>query len=161
ERAWKRSRLGIEGDLTVADACRLYVANMRAEKGDEPADRTDGLFRRVLNGTQFSETLLTELQPLQVKARRNGIVTPRRKRNSANRIYRQFIAAMNYMIKRGVMETDFAWKSVRPFPVKDGTRNDYLTLEQRRALLDTCDRPKDDRELDADPKLLWATPDLG
>ena len=67
---------------------------------------------------------------------------------------------MNYAKKHGYNINRQVWKNVGTFPVRDGQRNEYLTLHQRRALIDSCERERDARELVADPELIWSTPDL-
>lgn len=150
ERDWKNEMRGTVTATceTVGDAIRLYLANMKAEKGEVVSKRTAALLKPVT----LNDIPLRELESLHVERWRNSLVTPTRKKNTANRIYRQFCAAMNYAKRRGLVDTDKAWASVGQFPVRDGRRNSYLSLEQRRALIATCDRPKTVEELEADKR---------
>jgi integrase len=146
---------------TVSEACALYVANMRVVKGPEAARPVETRFESLIYCQPLGSVRLEDLQPLHVERWRNDLVTPARKKNSVNRVFRQFAAAMNYAKSRGCIESAHSWKSVGQFPVRDGRRNGYLTLDQRRALIAACEREKDGRELAADPDLAWSTPDLG
>jgi integrase len=78
-----------------------------------------------------------------------------------NRIYRGFVAAMNWGRSRGHLATDVAWTAVGQFPVTDGQREGYLSNTQRTALLAACDAEKSVEELEKDPHLRYCTPDLG
>lgn len=160
ERDWKNEQRGfVTADCrTVQDAVKLYLANMTIEKGADVAKRTEALLRPLTLG----EVLLSDLEALHVEQWRNGLVTPTRAKNTANRIYRQFCAVMNYAKRRDLIASDNAWTSVGQFPVRDGRRNAYLTTEQRRLILAECDRPKTEAELAKDKRYLpFCNADLG
>lgn len=146
---------------TVEEACRTYIENMRVEKGDGPADRNASIFKAHVYGKPFGQRPLKELTAFDVQGWRNGLVCPGRKKNTVNRIFRQFAAAMSFIKKRGRLKDDNIWKSVGEFDVEDGRRNRYLADLHRRAILTACDREKDEKELAADEELRYCTPDLG
>lgn len=171
ERQWKLARRGIavEDVKTVSDACRVYVENLRKgndratpEKAEQAAAKAEQMFKAHVYDTPLGAIQLSELHRLDVQRWRDGLVTPTRAKNTVNRIYRSWKAAMNYVFRLGdLIPSDAPWKGVKPFPVQDGRRDAYLTLEQRQALLAACDRDKTEKELADDPDLKWTTPDLG
>jgi integrase len=90
---------------------------------------------------------------------------PVRGKRGANRLFRQFAAALSYAKACGAISSDEAWKKVGQFPVKDGSRPSYLSIVQRRALLAACERDKTPEELAEDraarrKELLYCTRDL-
>ncbi len=168
EREWKLARRGVDPKdvRTVADACRVYVEKLRKGKatldqGERAAARTETLFKAHVYDATFGRIQLNELESFDVETWRDSMVTPTRAKNTVNRIYRSFKAAMNHAFKRRLIASDAAWRAVDAFPVQDGRRDVYLTMEQRRALLAACDRPKTPKELEADTDLHWTNMDLG
>jgi integrase len=171
ERQWKLARRGIavEDVKTVSDACRAYVEHLRTggekatqEKAEQAATKAEQMFKAHVYDTLFGATQLSELHRLDVQRWRDGLVTPTRAKNTVNRIYRSWKAAMNYVFRLGdLIPSDAPWKGVKPFAVQDGKRDVYLTLTQRQALLAACDRDKTEKELAGDPDLKWTTPALG
>jgi integrase len=164
EHQWKvRAVGGAAPDVhTVEDACKAYIEKLRAEKGNGPAKDAEYKLKPVIYGRSFGRVRLQdELSAILTERWRNGLVTPRRERKSVNRIFRSWVAAMNWAKSRGYIDTDLAWRSVGEFPVEDGKREGYLTSVQRLALLAACDQEKTTDDLKADPALAYCTPDLG
>jgi hypothetical protein len=60
---------------------------------------------------------LAELHQLDIERWRNGLVTPRRAKNTANRIYRSLKAALNYAFRLGGLIASEPPRSLR-LPLK-------------------------------------------
>ncbi len=171
ERQWKLARRGIaiEEVKTVGDACRAYVRHLRngaekatPEKAAQAAANAEQMFNAYVYDAALGAIQLAELHQLDIERWRDGLVTPRRAKNTVNRIYRSLKAALNYVFRLGgLIASDAPWKGAKPFAVKDGTRDVYLTLKQRQALLTACDRDKTEEELAGDADLRWTTPAMG
>ena len=122
---------------TVEAAVRRY-ADQRAIVRDPDAGRRDHRqFRQVLYGTAFGRVPLDQLTAEHIEDWRNSLVTGRRSKVTANRIYRSFRAAMNYAHRR-MLVAGRPWDAVDPFPVAEGSRQTYLTIAERRELLAAC-----------------------
>lgn len=141
---------------TVADAVRqLYISYLRSTKGNEQADRANRMFATVLYGTPYGNRKLRDLREHHTQQWVLDLVTPTRKAQTANRIYRQFRAAMKFAkVDRA------AWIDVAQFPATDGRRNAFLKPEQLEAILAACERVKGAEERAADEELRHCTPDL-
>jgi integrase len=63
----------------------------------------------------------------------------RRRRSTANRTLTILKAALNHAWREGKTPSDDAWRRVRPFPEADAARVRYLTTDEARRLLNTCD----------------------
>jgi integrase len=152
---------------TVEEACRVYIESLRKLKGDEPADGADGMFRRVVYDDPISKIRLQVLAKHHIENWRNGLVREpepgkrARTKKGANRLYRQFAAALSYAKSCGAIKTD-PWRQVGVFPVKGGRRPGYLTVIQRRAMLEACEREKTTEQLANDDRkeLRYCTKDL-
>lgn len=171
EREWRLARRGIaiEDVKTVGDACRAYVKHLRngaekatPEKAAKAATKAEQMFNAHVYGTPFGAIRLAELHQLDIEKWRDALVTPARAKNSVNRLYRSLKAALNYVFRLGgLIASDAPWKGAKPFAVQDGTRDVYLTLKQRQALLRACDRDKTTEELMGDKDLKWTTRAMG
>ena len=127
-------RRGHAGAVTVGEAVEKYTSNRRWLQGSAAADRDDKLFARTLHGEPLARVLLAELDATHIEDWRNGLIKCGRSRQTANRILRQFKAAMNYAFKKNLIATQ-PWKSVDAFPVPERSRQTYLTIDERRVLL--------------------------
>jgi integrase len=58
---------------------------------------------------------------------------------SANRILGLLKAALNHAFTEGKVESDLAWRKVKPFPKVNRSRARYLTLAECKRLLNACD----------------------
>jgi integrase len=172
ERDWQSEQLGSPAAKmdTVEDACRAHVENIRAQKGDEAAQGAANMYKPVYSHW-IGAVRLRHLSGNDVREWRNQLVTeaqPKRRargKRGANRLFRQFAAALSFAKASGAISSDEAWKKVGQFPVKDGNRPSYLSLVQRRALVAACERDKTPQELAEDrasgrKELLYCTKDL-
>lgn len=136
--------------VTVADACRDYVADLRQKKGDKAANDADGRFKRwVYPNAKLAGTPLLKLTSKAVNDWRTALAntkamqqdktkaaTKARSASALNRDMTTLRAALNLALENGHVTTDAAWKAkLRPIKNADGRRMVYLDLDQRRALI--------------------------
>lgn len=140
--------------------CREYIKNLRAEKGEHAAYDAAQKLKKTVYSKEIGR-IGRELAAIRVQRWRNGLVTPQRQRQSANRIYRAFVAALNWGRRAGYFSTDLPWSSVGEFPVGDEQREGYLSEGQRTALLSPAMPRRPLRSCGRNPHLRYCTPDLG
>ncbi|WP_399678214.1 tyrosine-type recombinase/integrase [Xenophilus sp.] len=133
--------------VTVASACKTYVAHLRDTKGDKAADDAQARFaRHVLSDRKLSSIELTKLTPAHVEAWRKALrdkPTPTgpnkgkaRSASAVNRDVNSFRAALNLAFKDGLVTSNFAWRAkLAPAKNADKRRDVYLDLDQRRKLI--------------------------
>ena len=124
--------------LTVKDAVDKYLDHRFAMSGEDATERDRGRFKQVLFGSKFAEIPLDKLRAADIEEWRNSLVTESRSKQTVNRVYRSFRAAMNYAFKQRLIATR-PWEAVDAFPVREGSRQTYLPVEQRRELLNAAD----------------------
>lgn len=145
---------GGSGDaITVADACREYVADLRQKKGDKAADDAAGRFKRwVYSNAKLAATPLLKLTPKAINDWRttlaNTKVMPQDKKkpatkarsdSSLNRDMSTLRAALNLALENGHVTSAHAWKAkLRPIENADGRRMVYLDPKQRRKLIQSA-----------------------
>jgi integrase len=131
--------------LTVADACREYVDNLKARKSQASSNDANGRFERLVYTSNIGNVLLSKLKTTDVKAWLNAQVNVdadedevRRDRDSANRNLSSLKAALNLALRDRLVSTDAGWKTVNGFSDVGRRRIGFLTLTQRDALLAKC-----------------------
>ena len=140
---WFDARQGVQisGRTTVEQVCAMYVEHQRIQKGEVAAQDAAARFRRLLNGDAFNKRELDTLTKQHCLAFRNSLVKPaqdgdgRASRASANRNWTGVRAALNWAYKNGYTATK-PWETVSQFKDVHARREVFLTLEQRRTLLD-------------------------
>ncbi len=146
-RAWaEAAEQGVvDHDATVADACRTYVEYQRVRKSRSSSRDAEGRFKRLVYGHPIGRIPLARLRTTQLRAWLNEQVADdedeevvRRSKDSANRNLASLKAALNLALRDRVVATDAGWKTVVPFRGVGRRREHYLTLEQRRALIEAC-----------------------
>jgi integrase len=63
----------------------------------------------------------------------------RARRASANRCWTVLRAALNHAFRDGKVESDLAWRKVKPFRAVDSARLRYLSIDEARRLINACD----------------------
>jgi integrase len=138
--------------VTVRKACENYVAHVRADRGDAPADDMDMRFKRwvypdkALGGVELAKLTKARVEnwrkamakkPVQVnRDDREVPITRPRAASSVNRDIAALRAALNYAHDGGHVVTDLAWRvALRPTKNADGRRDVYLDRAQRRKLI--------------------------
>jgi hypothetical protein len=89
-------RLGRARSGDIEAVCRAYIENLRAEKGPQAGYDAEQKLKMTVYGKEIGRIRRRELAPIHVQRWRNGLVTPQRTRQSANRIYRALVAALNW-----------------------------------------------------------------
>jgi integrase len=144
---------GSDARYTVRQACEDYIAHKRKLAGDKAADYASATLEPFVLAHPIATKRLRELRHRDVESWRDGLPSFRtkdqsedcrkdkpisRKPNTSNRILRILKAALNLAKSRKVIGSDEAWVDVGPFKGKDGRRDVYLDLDQRRALFAEC-----------------------
>lgn len=146
-------------ELTVADACRDYVAALEKDGRKTASDDANRRFERCLYGDKLGKVRLKDLHqdhieawrervekgdlpPLPVKRGRPPVAKPLA-RSSINRIRTTLVAALNHAVARRKASPDlaFEWNAVKPLKDAGQRRGLYLEREQRRALLGAAEGP--------------------
>jgi len=63
----------------------------------------------------------------------------RARRASANRTWTILRAALNHAFREGKVETDLAWRKIKPFRSVDSARLRYLSIQEAKRLINACD----------------------
>ena len=138
---------------TVKAACEDYVAHVRTDRGDKPADDMAMRFKRwVYADAGFAGIELQKLTKTRVESWRKAMaktpakinrdnrdvpLTRPRAASSVNRDMAALRAALNFAHDAGGVTTDMAWRvALKPIKNADGRRDVYLDRTQRRALID-------------------------
>jgi len=123
------------GDVvTVADACRRYVAERTVSKSAACGHDANKRFERTVYGAPLGKRPLTKLRVTHVREWRDGLgLEPA----AANRTLVALEAALNLAVRERNVAASQAqeWKDVKPLPGANRRRDLYLDLKQRRALL--------------------------
>lgn len=137
---------GIKCDpkYTVEQAARDYIADRRVEKGDACADDLDVRFRTCLYHTPLAKMACVDVMALDLKTFRDAANGGKRTKNRKLQIVR---GALRCAVRLGkvIGTKDVEWKKTQPFGKKalkgesKGKRDVYLTVEQRRKLIDTVE----------------------
>lgn len=140
---------GVIEDITVEEACKRYVANRRAEKGDDNADDAEGRFRRTVNGKPIGKLKLSALRTLHITEWRNNLAeineddedladdpdAARRAKDTTNRYLAAFKAALNFAYKMGLVSSTEQWDRVESYKGVGKRRERLLTIAERKKLL--------------------------
>ena len=151
------------GPYTVADAMDAYLrflaSDGRSEGAIYDAKRRDQAFiRPQLGGIRLSvltadrlrrwrdelaraaPRLRTRKGDAQKHRELAGTDDARRaRRATANRTWTVLRAALNHAFQNGRIESDTAWRKVKPFRSVDAARLRYLTIEEAKRLINVCD----------------------
>lgn len=143
---------------TVADVCTAYIADLRRNRGDGPANDALGrLERRVIGRDKASRKRPLKAHSIaRVKcsdlrahhlsdwrlslAPEGDVKLTRAQRASAQRDLTTFRAALNYGRKKVYSDSDAAWAMLEGFKdtAAGADSKPYVTLEDRRKLLAQC-----------------------
>lgn len=141
EQWFKNRDLGVSDQpTTVADACREYVADLKAEGRKDAAHDADMRFRRIIYDHNIGATRLDKIRTTSLKKWRNELGGAK---SSQNRNLAALKAALNLAVLHRRVSSDVAqeWREVKSHPNADRRREIFLDLKQRRALLEACDGP--------------------
>lgn len=129
---------GIE-PLTVALACRHYVAELRQQGREQAAKDAESRFNRTIYGTRFGSIRLDQLRADHVKKWRDGFEGLKAK--SVNRELSVLRAALNLAYRENLTASDNAWRGVRQLSIPDTEatrRTRWLNAHERQNLLEAA-----------------------
>lgn len=122
--------------VTVEDACRAYVTERRASKGDKTAYDASNRFERLVYGKPFGRIKLTSLKESDVTTWRNaqlsGAEDKRKAKDSINRNLKSVKAALN---ATKISHVRNELKDVKYFAKVAQRRQGWLNADQRNTLL--------------------------
>ena len=149
-RAWIEScETGAKpGVTTVKEACEDYIKALRAGGRHDTAKDAEGRFTRLVYEASIGKLPIDRLRATNVSNWLNEQIEDdedaddedvRKSKDSANRNLATFKAALNRARQHRLVATDAGWVTVQKFAKVGARRPDaYLSLEQRKALLDAC-----------------------
>jgi len=156
ERAHKAA--GKTGPLTVGDAMDNYISFLESEgRADAVADvryRDEAFIRPKLGNVEASALtadILRNWRDALVKAHarvrtkpgqkqnHRGTTNQRPRRATANRHWTTLRAALNHAFHTDKIDSDRAWKKVKPFGSVDEARVRYLTVGESKRLINASD----------------------
>lgn len=148
------------GSYTVNDALDAYIQKLEIEGKPSARDaryRADALICPAIGRIKLSKLtperlrrLLRDLAdtPPRVRTKRGkkqkyrpSIDTEearRKRRSNANRTWTVLRAALNHAFIEGMVESDHAWRRVKPFQGVDAARTRYLTVEESQRLINAA-----------------------
>jgi len=148
----------VVGPYTVSDALDDYIAGFQGKDLANTKRRINAIIRPDLGQHEVGNLTakiiknwlnLQASRPARLRtaknAEQNYRETPdsdeaRRKRKaSANRIFTILKAALNAAYRDGKASADDAWRRVKPFPKVDKAKLRYLSDEESRRLVNSCD----------------------
>jgi integrase len=143
---WFESRDGgVDGDDTVAEACREYVKELRRKNGEASAHDAEKRFERTVFEDPIGGIRLDKLRTPRIKDWRDRLRLPKDDRaglskGSANRTMTALKAALNLAVTNGRVDLRAAqaWRNVKPFKNASSRRTLFLDLKQRRKLLEAA-----------------------
>lgn len=127
---------GVDSDvITVEQACREYVKDLRTRKGDKSADDAEGRFNRTVYGKALGAVKLDKLKTPRIKEWRDGLPLSK---GSSNRTLTALRAALNLAVAHRRVDARLAreWMDVKNFQNASKRRTLFLDLRQRRKLID-------------------------
>lgn len=149
--AWNEAiEHGVSGKpTTIEEACKSYVTHIKAHKSEASSKDAEGRFKRLVYGKPIGHIQLAKLKTTDLKSWLNSQVDVddedeeelRRAKDSANRNLNTLKAALNLALKDRLVATDQGWKTVTSFKGVGKRRTGFLTIPERKSLLDAS--PKD------------------
>jgi len=144
-RAWfKETRSGILGRWTVEDAATRYIDSLQARKGGKAAADARGRIERCIKPA-IGKRHLDTLRTADIEEWLHGLVSAnlqaeenRRAKDSANRNLTTLKALLNHAWRTGLAGSNDAWSRVKAFERVGESRKVFLTVEQRKRLLNNC-----------------------
>jgi integrase len=136
---------------TVADAVRHYLEMREARSRSPSSLKIDtGKLRAAL--PKLGATPLSELTTAELRRWRDSLVVTsgsdeakRKSQATANRIWAALRAALNHAYQEGQVQSDDAWRRLKPFRNTDQPRKRFLSVAECKRLLNAS--PPDFRQL--------------
>ena len=130
----------VDKPLTVAQACREYVADLEVEDRYDTAHDAGMRFKRTVYDHPIGRVLVEKLKTSRLKAWRSGLggAKSTQNRNLGNLKAALNLAVDHHRVSAAVVQQ---WRAVK-LHKNAGTRRElYLDLQQRRALVEACGGP--------------------
>lgn len=134
-----------DSTLTVADAVKAYVSNLRVENSPDAARRAELTANKHIIPS-LGKKEVGRLSTKRLKAWRDDLVRQsddaedvRRSKDTANRILTVLKAALNLAFRDGGAASDAAWRRVVPYKDVGRARDVFLTVTQCEALCAACE----------------------
>ena len=127
----------IDKPLTVAQACREYVADLEVEDRYDTARDAGMRFQRSVYDQPLGRVLVEKLKTSRLKAWRNALGGAK---STQNRNLGNLKAALNFAVDQHRVGAAVAqqWRAVKRHKNAGTRRELYLDLQQRRALVEAC-----------------------
>lgn len=131
------------GPYTVADATADYLRHLKSDGRSEVAIR-DAEYKIGL-ASAIATVKTSALTSERLRRWRDSLVgvvkddDRRARRASANRVWTTLRAALNHAFREGKIESDLAWRKVKPYANVDVARVRYLTVAEAQRLINACD----------------------
>ena len=127
----------IDSPLTVAQACREYIADIEADGRLDTAHEADMRFKRTVYDDRIGKILVDKIKTARLKAWRNALGGAR---SSQNRNLSNLKAALNLAVahNRVNLSVSQQWRAVKPHKNAGSRRELYLDIKQRRAFFKAC-----------------------
>lgn len=129
-------KAGIVRDATVQACLESYVGNLRAENREAAAIDAEQRFRREIYRSSLGRMELSRLRANHIEQWRDSIGIGKSPA-SVNRSLSSLKAGLNYGFKRQLVSSDLAWKIVEKLEVAEPARVQYLSLKDRRKLIES------------------------
>lgn len=140
--AWHRKLLAgvvADGQPTVSDACRQYVAHLRDAGRESTAHDADLRFKRTVFDQPLDKIKLERITTAALVKWRNEQVRSGLSKASVNRNLVSLKAALNLAVssRKVASERAIEWREAKPYGAKEvaNRRDLFLDRDQRRALL--------------------------
>ena len=131
---------------TVETACKAYVTHQKNHVSAANSADAEGRFTRLVYGKPLGAVSLDKLRTTQVKTWLNEQLDTdgdeedlRKSKDSANRNLTALKAALNLALHDRLVATDAGWRTVTRYPNAGRRREQYLTNDDRAALIEHCD----------------------
>jgi integrase len=163
ERARGSRRVRAKGAKTVADAMNDYLRMLESEGRSKHSIQDTAYRADAFILPQFGNVKLAALTPERLRRWRDDLANTaprlrtrkgetqkhrepsdkedarRARRSTANRTWTVLRAALNHAFHDGKVESDLAWRKVKPFKKVDSARIRYLTVVEAKRLVNACD----------------------
>jgi integrase len=145
---------GSDRHYTVHQACEDYVTHKETIGGKRSANSARNTLKPFVQEHPIGSKRLRDLRHRDIETWQKSLTSFRtqaqtedvrkdkpisRKPNTVNRTLRIFKAALNYAKARKIVGSNDAWVDIKALKAKEGQRDVYLNLDQRRLLLNACD----------------------
>ena len=131
-------RMGVVRSCTVESACGAYVDNLKKTKRDAAAKGAESRFKHRVYNHRIRTKKLDELLETDIDAWRDEWAATKAAA-TVNRDINDLIAALNFAHKKHLVTSNTEWRKIEKLHVENPARTEYITKEERRALVCVAD----------------------